>query len=255
MTGLGLARQVGLATGEGVNPPVPAVSPHEALEPQEPNNMTMHLRNTAMDGHPQTSSTLLGRVAGENDEKACAAFVERYAPMVRSLARRAGLGHDQAEDVVQEVMYGAIDALRRQRYDRTLGRFKAWLKGVIQHKVGDVRRASRLTPPTDGKFAGIRLQCGSSLPQIPDPGPGPDERFEEAFEREWQKAAYDDALDQVRFEVEPITFQAFDLYVRKDRSPREVARLLGISRNTVYLAKSRILARIRGKLSEDNHDD
>ena len=221
--------------------------------------MTTHVRNTPLDSHPRTSSTLLGRVAAENDENACATFVDRYAPMVRSLARRSGLGHDEAEDVVQEVMYGAIDALRQQRYDRALGRFKAWLKGVIQHKISDIRRASRLTPTTgvtpDRNAADYRLQGGSSLPQVPDPSPGPDERFEEAFETEWQRAAYDDALDQVRFEVEPITFQAFDLYVRKDCAPREVARLLGISRNTVYLAKSRILARIKNKLSDGNHQE
>jgi RNA polymerase sigma-70 factor (ECF subfamily) len=171
--------------------------------------------------------------------------------MVRALSRRSGCSHDEAEDIVQEVMMAAIDALRRQSYDRALGRFKAWLKGVIYHKITDARRRSDQRAPDGlpGESAGARCQAGPPLHTIPDPGPGPDERYGAEFEAAWQQAAYEDALDEVRHEVEPITFQAYDLYVRKGCPPREVARLLGISRNTVYLAKSRILARIRDKLA------
>ncbi|MFH0980705.1 MAG: protein kinase [Planctomycetota bacterium] len=45
-----------------------------------------------------------------------------------------------------------------------------------------------------------------------------------------------------------LTYQAFDLYARKDRPAREVAKLLGLSRNAVYIAKTRILARLREKV-------
>jgi RNA polymerase sigma factor (sigma-70 family) len=217
--------------------------------------MSGNARWHVTDTQTQTSLTLLGRVAAKDDELACTTFVEHYAPLVRSLARRAGFSHDECEDLVQEVMFAAIDALRRQRYDRALGRFKAWFKGVIYHKIVDARRSTASPAAPDGRSdpataAFTALRSRGHLSDIPDPAPGPDEQFEAAFEAEWQKAAFDDALDQVRFEVEPVTFQAFDLYVRKERPPREVAKLLGISRNTVYLAKSRILARIRDKLAD-----
>lgn len=59
------------------------------------------------------------------------------------------------------------------------------------------------------------------------------------------------ALDDIRREFDPATFQAFDLYARKDMPAREVARLLGLSRNAVYIAKTRVLARLREILDAD----
>jgi len=84
-----------------------------------------------------------------------------------------------------------------------------------------------------------------------DPSPSPAEAFEAAFDAEWQKVVTEEALDVIRHEVEPVTFQAFDLYVRKDMKPGEVAKLLGISRNVVYIAKTRILGRLKELLDED----
>jgi len=81
----------------------------------------------------------------------------------------------------------------------------------------------------------------------------PHSGFEAGFERQWRQVTFDEALDEVRLEVDPATFQAFDLYARKSRPAGEVARLLGLSRNAVYQAKTRVLARVREKigLSDD----
>ncbi len=209
----------------------------------------------------RTSTTLLARVATTGDEPACTAFVERYTPLVRTVAFSAGLSAEDCDDVVQEVMIGAIDALRSHRYDREIGRFKSWLKGVVYHKVLDARSAharqaaggkqtlehlGRGSPP-----ARSILRAKTALADMADPAPTPDAHFEATFEAEWQKAAMEVALDEIRHEIDPLTYQAFDLYARKNRPPREIARLLGISRNSVYLAKSRIVARLREKLNDE----
>ena len=207
----------------------------------------------AVDTQTRTSTTLLGRVALTGDEPACAEFVARYAPMVKAIARARGLAVEDCDDIAQEVMMAAIDALREHRYDRQIGRFKAWLKGVIYHRVNRAwrARAGRVTRevqvPPDA-FA-LRGRPGIPVEDVPDPSPTPDEQFEAEFEAEWQRVAFEEALDEIRREVDPLTYQAFDLYARKNRPPREVARLLGVSRNTVYIAKSRILTRLRERLA------
>lgn len=211
-----------------------------------------------MDGNPAqfeagtlTSTTLLSRVAGAADEAADRAFVERYAPMVRAVARACRLSEADAEDLAQEVMIGSVEALRRHRYDRGRGRFRRFLKGVIAHKVRDAlagkRRDHRLTSGVPGS-AGTLGTHGS---EPADASPSPAETFEAAFDAEWQKVAMEEALDEIRREVEPVTFQAFDLYFRKDMSAGKVAKLLGVSRNVVYIAKTRVLARLKELLSED----
>lgn len=101
---------------------------------------------------------------------------------------------------------------------------------------------------TDGSSGARLFSERDLLETIPDPHPGPDAVFEAEFETQWQTAALDDALDEIRREVDPGTFQAFDLYVRKNVPPRRVAKMLSMTRNAVYLAKNRVMARLREKL-------
>jgi hypothetical protein len=48
----------------------------------------------------------------------------------------------------------------------------------------------------------------------------------------------------VRHEVAPATFQAFELAVLQEMPGADVARVTGLSRNAVYLARRRVLARL-----------
>jgi RNA polymerase sigma-70 factor (ECF subfamily) len=199
----------------------------------------------------QTSTTLLQDVAGGQNEAACARFVARYGPMVIAIAAACGLSPEDREDVRQEVMLAAIQTLRKERYDRAQGQFKAWLKGIIYHKIEHARREERARRHRNMGVA-ARRELGiapGDLRDVPDPHPSPAEQYEAEFETEWQKVAMEEALDEIRHEVDPLTFQAFDLYARKDRPVAEVAKLLGLSRNAVYIAKTRVLARLREKLA------
>lgn len=217
----------------------------------------------------QTSTTLLEEVAGGQSEAACVQFVARYGPMVSAIGAKCGLSPEDREDVRQEVMLAAVETLRKERYDRAQGRFKAWLKGIIYHKIEHSRRAARTRIPSrshtdespfsspqplrDGPRA-LRSPIGSrksAIDNLADPHPSPAEQYEAEFETEWQKIAMEEALDEIRHEVDPLTFQAFDLCARKGQSPGAVANLLGLSRNAVYIAKTRILARLREKLGAD----
>ncbi|MCC7290699.1 MAG: sigma-70 family RNA polymerase sigma factor [Phycisphaerales bacterium] len=111
--------------------------------------------------YSQTSLTLLNHVGDGNDPVAERRFVERYGRMVRGIARAAGLNDHDADDVVQETLIAAVQALREKRYDRQLGRFKAWLKGVLFHKIAHFRRKSGL--PRAAGFSPRDASSASSL--------------------------------------------------------------------------------------------
>jgi RNA polymerase sigma-70 factor (ECF subfamily) len=53
------------------------------------------------------------------------------------------------------------------------------------------------------------------------------------------------SLQQVRRETDKKVFEAFELYALMGENPQEVAKQLGISPNAVYIAKSRVLTRLR----------
>lgn len=201
------------------------------------------------------------------DEEACRLFVARYGPMVRALSARAMLPEQDVDDVVQEVLHAAVEALRAACYDRSLGRFKHWFKGVIQHKISDARGARpkhRAPNSSAGRAVHLDRAASSDLPraaavqglaellEMPDPCPTPADEFESEFETQWRLTAIEHALDEIRVEVDPALYQAFDLYVMKNRPPAEVGHLLGLSRNAVCIAKIRIIERLREKLTLAN---
>ena len=206
----------------------------------------------------RTSTTLLERVALTGDDAACAEFVARYTPMVRAIAQGRNFQSADVDDVAQEVMAAAVNALRLHRYDRDRGKFKAWLKGVVYHKINDVRRRQAKQagrrPDLKADSQAEPVSHGSVPEDLIDPSPTPDEQFQADFEAAWRQVALEEALDEIRHEVEPSTFQAFDLCVREDMPVREVAKLLGLTRNAVYVAKSRILKRLRENLGEDGDE-
>jgi RNA polymerase sigma factor (sigma-70 family) len=156
--------------------------------------------------------------------------------------------HD-ADDVEQEAMIAATEALKNQQYDRQRGSFKVWLKGVISHKIAHARRVS--AKHGRGQLSESDGSAAELAERVVDPQPDPARQVEEAFETEWQKALYDAALDEVRGEVEPKTFQAFDLCTQRGWEPKGVAAFLGMRKGAVNLAVHRVRERIKAKLASE----
>ena len=52
-------------------------------------------------------------------------------------------------------------------------------------------------------------------------------------------------LEQARRELDPNVFEAFELYALSEIPVDDVAQRLRMSRNAVYIAKSRVLSRLR----------
>ena len=191
-----------------------------------------------------TSLTLLESMRGGTDEAAWQEFFRRYAPMLMAFCKSVGLSDADAEDAVQDSLLAVHRAFREleQPFDRTRGRFKVWLRGVGLHKIRDVQRRR-------ARFERVAREYAAESPTADDLP-----EFERAFELEWQRNQLALCLERVAKEVEPATFQAFELYAVESRRPAAVAELLGLSVDSVYLAKSRIIRRIREMLERMEHE-
>lgn len=188
---------------------------------------------------PDTPPSLLIRMRGTGDAASWRQFYEQYWRLIYAFARECGARPDEAEDVVQDVVTAVFAALPRFEYDRRRGRFRAWLRTITQNRVTDLlrRRAARpatvsLTPSGNG----------NQRPQLADPA---SESAEVIWERGWRRNLLQVCLDRVAREVEPRTFQAFQLYVLDGLSATETAAGLKMSAASVYMAKSRVVQRLR----------
>jgi RNA polymerase sigma-70 factor (ECF subfamily) len=181
-----------------------------------------------------TQATLLERLRDGNAAMAWEEFFQRYGRLIYAAARSRGCRDHTAEEIVQEVMLTVFQQRDVFRYDPGRGRFRDWLRSVVRNAVAEHRRA-----PSQR----VRAQGGVWQDRFPEPcdDATPDQAWEAAFEESLLAAL----LDVVRREVAPETYQAFELLTLEELSGRQVAKITGLSRNAVYLARKRVLMRLR----------
>jgi RNA polymerase sigma-70 factor, ECF subfamily len=184
-----------------------------------------------------TSRTLLEKVRNRGDEEAWCRFVERYWRLIYWVARRAGLSESNAEDVVQEVFAKLVTVMPSFEYDRTRGTFRAFIQTIAQRHIADRRRTRTLdvSSSADGRDVGA-------------------DDFEMIWEREWLRSRIVLALDEVAREIEPRTYQAFQLVALEGWPPKTAGEFLEMPVASVYQAKSRVIARLRERLLELEED-
>jgi RNA polymerase sigma-70 factor (ECF subfamily) len=151
-------------------------------------------------------------------------FRKRYAPVIVGFSRHAGLRAQDAEDVLQDVMLGFFRVASTFEYDRQKGHFRAYLKRATLNAIrGRVRRAGNVKVVSDEL---LDAQVETS---------------ETHWEGHWAEQILERALDEARRRFDEQTFEAFELYGRRGVPVDEAARTLGMSRESVYQAKTRVM--------------
>jgi RNA polymerase sigma-70 factor (ECF subfamily) len=184
---------------------------------------------------PLTRPSLLVRIRDSGDREAWRRFVEVYAPLVYKFARSRGLQDADAADLTQEVLQAVSGASKRLVYDPRRGTFRAWLYTVARNKLRNFLLARRRRHEADD-------------PQLLDAQPAREEA--EQWEREYEQRLFDWAAEQVRDCFQESTWHAFWITAVEGRGATEAATELGMSVGAVYIAKSRVLARLRAEIKK-----
>jgi RNA polymerase sigma-70 factor (ECF subfamily) len=175
-----------------------------------------------------TRSSLLERVRTDGDD-VWAEFTRFYAPFLVRVAERLGLRGQDIDEIVQGVLVDFYQGRMGFNYDRGRGRFRAYLKKAAVTKLGKLlREVQRAGTPTG------QVREGAVVAEL-----------EQHWEDEYRQHVLREALAVVREQVEPQTYQAFDLYALQDMEPRKVAHFLGISTGAVYTYKNRVLEKLK----------
>jgi RNA polymerase sigma-70 factor (ECF subfamily) len=182
-----------------------------------------------------TRASLLARLGDPEDRGAWEQFVELYGSLVYGFARRRGLQNADAADLTQEVFLAVARAAGRWRYDPRRGSFRGWLYGLTRNKVARWLRR-RCTEPVGSGDTGAHRR----LAEEPCPGADPEADWEQEFRRQVLRMA----SARVRDAFAPTTWEAFRRTAVEGESGAAVAAALGMSVGAVYVARSRVLARL-----------
>ena len=184
---------------------------------------------------PPTRASLLVRLRDPEDGAAWREFVDLYTPLVYGYLRKQGLQDADAADLSQEVLGAVAGAMGRFEYDSRRGAFRNWLFTVVRRRLLNWRLTQDRQVTGSGDTGTHEL-----LEQRPSP-----ELDEKVWDVEWEQRLFAWACAEVRREVNDATWQAFWQTAVEGRRGKDVAAELGMSGGAVYLARSRILCRLR----------
>jgi RNA polymerase sigma-70 factor (ECF subfamily) len=184
----------------------------------------------------ETSLGLLER-ARAGEAAAWDRLTRLYSPLVDRWCRQAGLQDADTADVRQEVFVAVSRGIDEFRRDAAGGTFRGWLRGITRHKIADYWRRTRA-----GQGGAGGSDAYQQFQQLPAEGPddcqnpSPSEEVDILYRR---------ALQLVVTDFQDHTWKAFWRVVVEGQRPAAVAADLNMTVNAVYLAKARVLARLR----------
>jgi RNA polymerase sigma-70 factor (ECF subfamily) len=182
-----------------------------------------------------TSASLLERLRAGPDPAGWRRLVELYTPLIRGWLRRHLLQEADADDLTQHVLTIVVSKLPSFRHNGRPGAFRAWLRSITVNSLRAFWR-SRPAPAPDG--------LDDVLDQLHDPASG----LSKQWDREHDEHVVRCALREIEPEFKPTTWRAFLRLVMDEADAETVAAELGLSVNAVFIAKSRVLARLRREL-------
>jgi RNA polymerase sigma-70 factor (ECF subfamily) len=187
----------------------------------------------------ETSVSLLERLADRPTDDDWRRLVDLYQPLLRAWMGRAGVADADADDLIQEVLlvvFRDVGGFER----RSAGSFRSWLRTILAHRLQNFFRSRRHHPVATGDSAFVER-----LNQLASP----DSELSREWDRQHDRHVAGKIMQRVEGDVEPPTWRAFRRQVIDGVSAAEVAAELGLSRNAVLLAKSRVLKRLRAELA------
>ncbi|MBY0231582.1 MAG: sigma-70 family RNA polymerase sigma factor [Gemmataceae bacterium] len=157
--------------------------------------------------------------------------MELYTPLIKAWLARMGLTGQDADDVTQNVMMVLVRRMGDFERQPRPGAFRRWLRTITANCLRDFWRAERSRPRADWSALVEQMEGESGLSAL--------------WDREHDQHVTRQLLDLIRPAFEPNTWEAFRRTALAGESPSEVAASLGMTVNAVFIARSRVLGRLR----------
>lgn len=197
-----------------------------------------------MSPSPDTRESLILRLPTLSDAAAWQQFVAVYEPLVLRFAQRRGLQDADARELAQNVLVAVARSVSDWQPDRRRGRFRAWLFRIARNQLINLVARKR---PDQGSGRSEEWQVLNQL-QAP-------EATLAAAELDYRRELFRTAAAEIREDFRTTTWQAFWQCSVLQRSVQEVADELGISVGAVYIARSRVLQRLKTQVQQWENDD
>ncbi len=183
---------------------------------------------------PETSESLIARVKDPANGEAWADFLNLYRPVILRMARRRNLQDADAQDVCQKVLLAVSQAIS-QWQPHPDHPFRAWLGRIVRNAI-----LNAVTRRPKDQAAGLS-EVDLLLREVAaDDGDDSAELMLETRRQLFQRAS-----QVVRCEFTDVTWQMFWETEVEGQSVEAVAETCGRTAGAVYVARCRVMKRLR----------
>lgn len=187
-----------------------------------------------------TRTSLLVRVRDVADASAWQEFASIYQPILARFARARGLSATDVDDTVQHCMTVLVQHLRTFEYDPKRGRFRGWLRTVVNNHVRKLWRDRREEQPGSSAFSGLK-----------DTAETPDDEFD----RIWMQEHLHHCLERIRGEVPAERYEAFRTHVILEATVEDTCQRFGLTPDQLYKLKWKMTRRLSEVMRDQFGDD
>ncbi len=184
----------------------------------------------------KTPLGLLDRLCQRPDEESWRRLDAICRPLIQRWLRRDPSLGTEADDVIQDVMGTLVQELPGLRHYQRKGAFRNYLRQITLNRLQAFwrSRGNRRALVQEGS-------SDSQLMQLEDPA----SEMSRLWDAEHNQHVMQGLLTFIKSESDPIMWKAFTRQFFDNAKPTDVAADLGTEIGAVYLAKSRILRRLR----------
>ena len=184
----------------------------------------------------KTSLTLLARLQADDSSDAWPRLFELYHPLLIGWLKKYDVQASDAEDLAQEVLLAVSKSLPGFEHTGRVGAFRSWLRTILVNRLRNHWRSRDRHPrPLEGSSIEARLA------QLEDPASAMSQLWNQQHDQHVLKRL----LEIARGEFSPKTWSIFTRVAIRGEKADLVARETGVSLNAVFIAKSRVLSRLR----------
>lgn len=180
-----------------------------------------------------TRKTILERVIN-GDDVAWEEFEQNYKHLILLRGRDRSLYESELNDLMQEVFLSLFKYKSIEKYQKSAGRFRDYMRTIIDRAAFKMIRKRQSDQDkiqaVQGDLQGVQYAHDD---------------MEKKWEEQWRSIVVDEALTKVRAEVNEATYEAFIMLMVDGVDADLVADTLGISKESVYVAKHRVLKRLQ----------
>ncbi len=183
-----------------------------------------------------TSLSLLDLLKNREDQGSWEVMVELYQPLIEKWLLRFGTPANDLEDLAQSVLLVVSNKLGAFKHSGNTGAFRSWLRSITRNCLLEFWRENKIRPIATGNSS-----FQESLEQLADECSELSRIWQEEYDQEVLKSL----LKRIQDDFQQQSWEAFRRVAIEGIAAKEVAQQLGITVNSVFIAKSRIMNKLR----------